>query len=259
MSVRHASCQWTWQQAIGDVSRRVYGRRFSPDGGIRPRRLALVVAPAPGESFASWVDRLAVRNGCPPWLIVEALGWMSARHRAMSAHWRTTSWRPRRRVMRSGLPQGWAPRWCAICTWRCSTARPWICRASRADRRPGGECQAVVRGLGSGDDVGPAGDAGGSASAGRGVFGWLACDGGKSRPRGRCARGTVPSQALALHVDDELPADAAGFESLVSLRDAGDRVDGVNDRADASRFGRGGELGDPRGRGVVAEELHPPG
>ncbi|TMR87887.1 TniQ family protein [Nonomuraea basaltis] len=41
---------------------------------IRPRRLALVVAPVPGESFASWVDRLAVRNGCPPWAIVEALG-----------------------------------------------------------------------------------------------------------------------------------------------------------------------------------------
>jgi hypothetical protein len=38
------------------------------------RRLALVVAPAYGESFASWVDRMALRNGCPPWAMVEALG-----------------------------------------------------------------------------------------------------------------------------------------------------------------------------------------
>ncbi|MGV9386360.1 TniQ family protein [Nonomuraea sp. NPDC003707] len=38
------------------------------------RRLALVVAPASGESFASWVDRMALRNGCPPWAMVEALG-----------------------------------------------------------------------------------------------------------------------------------------------------------------------------------------
>ncbi|WP_455432933.1 TniQ family protein [Streptosporangium soli] len=37
-----------------------------------PRRLALVVAPEPGESLASWVDRLAVRNGCPPWMMAES-------------------------------------------------------------------------------------------------------------------------------------------------------------------------------------------
>ncbi|MFI6785691.1 TniQ family protein [Nonomuraea sp. NPDC050383] len=42
--------------------------------GVWPRRLALVVSPAPGESFASWVDRLAVRNGCPPWMMAESLG-----------------------------------------------------------------------------------------------------------------------------------------------------------------------------------------
>ncbi|GGO61913.1 hypothetical protein GCM10012289_05280 [Nonomuraea cavernae] len=41
---------------------------------VRPRRLALVVAPASGESFASWVDRMALRNGCPAWAIIEALG-----------------------------------------------------------------------------------------------------------------------------------------------------------------------------------------
>jgi hypothetical protein len=41
---------------------------------VWPRRLALVVAPAYGESFASWVDRLALRNECPPWAMVEALG-----------------------------------------------------------------------------------------------------------------------------------------------------------------------------------------
>jgi hypothetical protein len=41
---------------------------------VWPRRLALVVAPASGESFASWVDRMALRNGCPPWAMVEALG-----------------------------------------------------------------------------------------------------------------------------------------------------------------------------------------
>ncbi|MFD0479953.1 TniQ family protein [Nonomuraea thailandensis] len=27
-----------------------------------------------GESFASWVDRMALRNACPPWAMVEALG-----------------------------------------------------------------------------------------------------------------------------------------------------------------------------------------
>jgi hypothetical protein len=41
---------------------------------VWPRRLALVVAPASGESFASWVDRMALRNGCPAWTMVEALG-----------------------------------------------------------------------------------------------------------------------------------------------------------------------------------------
>ncbi|MEV1177017.1 TniQ family protein, partial [Nonomuraea sp. NPDC049784] len=41
---------------------------------VWPRRLALVVAPAYGESFASWVDRMALRNGCPPRAMVEALG-----------------------------------------------------------------------------------------------------------------------------------------------------------------------------------------
>ncbi|MEV1173603.1 TniQ family protein [Nonomuraea sp. NPDC049784] len=41
---------------------------------VWPRRLALVVAPAYGESFASWVDRMALRNGSPPWTIAEALG-----------------------------------------------------------------------------------------------------------------------------------------------------------------------------------------
>jgi len=41
---------------------------------VLPRRLALVVAPAYGESFASWVDRMALRNGCPPWTMAEALG-----------------------------------------------------------------------------------------------------------------------------------------------------------------------------------------
>src|SRR5262245_35817636 len=40
----------------------------------RRRRLALVVEPQPGESFASWADRMAVRNGCPVWMIAEALG-----------------------------------------------------------------------------------------------------------------------------------------------------------------------------------------
>ncbi|MER6174263.1 TniQ family protein [Streptosporangium sp. NPDC001681] len=33
-----------------------------------------MVEPQPDESFVSWVDRLAVRNGCPPWTIVESLG-----------------------------------------------------------------------------------------------------------------------------------------------------------------------------------------
>ncbi|MEU0477830.1 TniQ family protein [Streptosporangium sp. NPDC006013] len=33
-----------------------------------------MVEPQPGESFASWVDRMAVRNGCPPWTLVESLG-----------------------------------------------------------------------------------------------------------------------------------------------------------------------------------------
>ncbi|MFB9630284.1 TniQ family protein [Nonomuraea helvata] len=32
------------------------------------------MAPAFGESFASWVDRMALRNGCPLWAMVEALG-----------------------------------------------------------------------------------------------------------------------------------------------------------------------------------------
>ncbi|MFI6924613.1 hypothetical protein ACIBIZ_32045 [Nonomuraea spiralis] len=32
---------------------------------IWPRRLALVVAPAYSESFASWVERMALLNGCP--------------------------------------------------------------------------------------------------------------------------------------------------------------------------------------------------
>ncbi|MEV4074452.1 TniQ family protein [Nonomuraea fuscirosea] len=41
---------------------------------VWPRRLALVVPPASGESFASWVDRMALRNGCPPWAMIEALG-----------------------------------------------------------------------------------------------------------------------------------------------------------------------------------------
>ncbi|WP_428834519.1 TniQ family protein [Nonomuraea maheshkhaliensis] len=41
---------------------------------VWPRRLALVVAPASGESFALWVDRMALRNGCPPWAMIEALG-----------------------------------------------------------------------------------------------------------------------------------------------------------------------------------------
>ncbi|MFF4621958.1 TniQ family protein [Nonomuraea jabiensis] len=41
---------------------------------VWPRRLALVVAPVYGESFVSWVDRMALRNGCPPWAMVEALG-----------------------------------------------------------------------------------------------------------------------------------------------------------------------------------------
>ncbi|WP_433518806.1 TniQ family protein [Nonomuraea sp. CA-143628] len=27
-----------------------------------------------GESFASWVDRMAPRNGCPPWAMVDASG-----------------------------------------------------------------------------------------------------------------------------------------------------------------------------------------
>jgi hypothetical protein len=41
---------------------------------VWPRRLALVVAPACGESFASWVDRMTLRTGCPPWTMAEALG-----------------------------------------------------------------------------------------------------------------------------------------------------------------------------------------
>jgi hypothetical protein len=40
---------------------------------VWPRRLALVVAPAYGESFASWVDRMALQNGCSPWTMLEAL------------------------------------------------------------------------------------------------------------------------------------------------------------------------------------------
>ncbi|MGP4102425.1 TniQ family protein [Nonomuraea sp. KM90] len=32
------------------------------------------MAPAYGESFASWVDRMALRNGRPPWTMAEALG-----------------------------------------------------------------------------------------------------------------------------------------------------------------------------------------
>jgi hypothetical protein len=42
--------------------------------GASPRRLALVVEKQPNESFASWVDRLAVRNGCPPWTMAVSLG-----------------------------------------------------------------------------------------------------------------------------------------------------------------------------------------
>ncbi|MFF3437542.1 TniQ family protein [Streptosporangium sp. NPDC002721] len=42
--------------------------------GFLPRRLALVVEPQPDESFSSWVDRMAVRNGCPSWTLVESLG-----------------------------------------------------------------------------------------------------------------------------------------------------------------------------------------
>ncbi|MFI7707838.1 TniQ family protein [Nonomuraea sp. NPDC049480] len=34
----------------------------------------MVAEPQPGESFASWSDRMAVRNGCPPSMIAEALG-----------------------------------------------------------------------------------------------------------------------------------------------------------------------------------------
>jgi hypothetical protein len=39
-----------------------------------PRRLALVLAPVEGESFASWVDRLAADHGLPPGLIAQAIG-----------------------------------------------------------------------------------------------------------------------------------------------------------------------------------------
>lgn len=41
---------------------------------VLPRRLSLVVAPVAGESFASWVDRMAVRNRCPPGVVAMLLG-----------------------------------------------------------------------------------------------------------------------------------------------------------------------------------------
>lgn len=38
------------------------------------RRLALVIAPAPGESFASWIDRMAVDMAVPPGRVADAIG-----------------------------------------------------------------------------------------------------------------------------------------------------------------------------------------
>jgi hypothetical protein len=38
------------------------------------RRLALVIAPAPGESFASWIDRMAVDTAVPPGRVADAIG-----------------------------------------------------------------------------------------------------------------------------------------------------------------------------------------
>ncbi|WP_370357787.1 TniQ family protein [Catenulispora sp. MAP12-49] len=39
-----------------------------------PRRLVLVDALEAGESFGSWLDRMARLNGCPPGVMVELLG-----------------------------------------------------------------------------------------------------------------------------------------------------------------------------------------
>ncbi|MBN1173176.1 MAG: TniQ family protein [Micromonosporaceae bacterium] len=43
-------------------------------GQPRPRRLALVVAPQPGESFASWIDRMATDMALPPGRVADAIG-----------------------------------------------------------------------------------------------------------------------------------------------------------------------------------------
>jgi len=40
----------------------------------QPRRLGLVVAPEPGESLASWIDRLGEDMRCPPGLVADDLG-----------------------------------------------------------------------------------------------------------------------------------------------------------------------------------------
>ena len=43
-------------------------------GQPRPRRLALVVAPQPGESFASWIDRMATDMALPAGRVADAIG-----------------------------------------------------------------------------------------------------------------------------------------------------------------------------------------
>jgi hypothetical protein len=40
----------------------------------QPRRLGLVVAPKPGESLASWIDRLGEDMRCPAGLVADNLG-----------------------------------------------------------------------------------------------------------------------------------------------------------------------------------------
>ena len=91
----------------------------------RLRRLALVVEPQPGESFASWADRMAVRNGCPVWMIAEALGLdvrASSDVRSLAYGVVVTS----ETCRAIGAATGVSAEVVRGCTWRCSTARLWI-------------------------------------------------------------------------------------------------------------------------------------
>lgn len=78
MAGRHGRCQRTWQQAITDVSERVYSRRFGPKdgGGLAPtagvgggtgvRRIVRVVggSDGPAERMSAVGDGRGARAGC---------------------------------------------------------------------------------------------------------------------------------------------------------------------------------------------------